>query len=329
MSNKFMMKVDVNLKEIGGYFELETFKGNEYHTEALRLNSARNSLIYLMMAKKIKKIYIPYFLCNSVKKALIKQKYYFQEYHVDKNLRPIIDFTLSSNEYILIVNYFGQLSIGEIDNIVKKNKNVIIDNTQSFFSKNIDGACSFNSCRKFVGVSDGSYLYSDRKIDFNLERDRSSDRMVHILGRFETNASDYYRNFIENDKEMANNSLKEMSKITTNFLRGIDYGNVKNKRNENFEILYKHLNEFNELKVNKVSGPFCYPLYIDNGDEIRKELIKKKIYIPILWPEIFNKEGVSNIEKNLSQNIVHLPCDQRYGVEDMETIIREVKRCLN
>ena len=55
------------VKEIGGYFELENFRGPEYHDRALALNCGRNALAYLIEAKKIQQILIPYFLCSSVK----------------------------------------------------------------------------------------------------------------------------------------------------------------------------------------------------------------------------------------------------------------------
>ena len=36
------------MREIGGYFGLETFSGEEYYTDLLRLNSARNAMRYLL-----------------------------------------------------------------------------------------------------------------------------------------------------------------------------------------------------------------------------------------------------------------------------------------
>ena len=38
------------MKEIGGYIELDTYTGREYHEGALALNSGRNALIYLIVS---------------------------------------------------------------------------------------------------------------------------------------------------------------------------------------------------------------------------------------------------------------------------------------
>ena len=43
------------MKEIGGYIELDTYTGKEYHEDAVALNCGRNALIYLIRAKRIKK----------------------------------------------------------------------------------------------------------------------------------------------------------------------------------------------------------------------------------------------------------------------------------
>lgn len=315
------------MKEYGGYFELENFRGNEYHRQAIRLNSARNSIVYLMRAKKINKLYIPYFLCNSVKNILIKHNLIFEEYHIDKNLRPILENKLKNNEYVLIVNYFDQLQDIEIQEFKGAYNNVIVDNTQSFFRKELQGIDSFNSCRKFFGVPDGSYLYTDSVLTENLERDKSYERMTHLLGRFEVDASSFHSFFSKNDAKISDIPLKKMSKLTKNLLSGIDYDFAFEQRMNNFNLFFHAFEKENVL--NLTPGKFCYPLYIENGEYIRKKLIEKKIYVPILWPNIQYSEGASELEKSFAKNIVNLPCDHRYDENDVKFIIEEVKRCIN
>ena len=68
------------MKAIGGYFEFEQLVDNEYYKDLLKLNTGRNALVYLMKAKKIKKIYIPYYLCESVYEILEKYNYEYEFY---------------------------------------------------------------------------------------------------------------------------------------------------------------------------------------------------------------------------------------------------------
>lgn len=53
-------------KEIGGYIEMESYTRPMLHAGAITLNCGRNALWYLCKAKKIKKIALPKFLCDSV-----------------------------------------------------------------------------------------------------------------------------------------------------------------------------------------------------------------------------------------------------------------------
>ena len=68
-----------------------------------------------------------------------------------------------------------------------------------------------------------------------------------------------------------------------------------------------------------------YPLYIDNGHNIRKKLIEKKIYIPTLWPDTYDYCNSDDLEYDMAKNILPLPVDQRYGEAEMKMIIDEIQ----
>ncbi len=63
-----------------------------------------------------------------------------------------------------------------------------------------------------------------------------------------------------------------------------------------------------------------YPLLVENGESIRRRLQRQKIYIPTLWPDVYDLCGRDSTEYNLAQNILPLPVDQRYGPDDMEEL---------
>lgn len=65
--------------EIGGYLGLELLISNEYYKELIPLNTARNALLYILRARNIKKLYIPYYLCDAVSKLfLVKLEQVYQ-----------------------------------------------------------------------------------------------------------------------------------------------------------------------------------------------------------------------------------------------------------
>ena len=56
-------------------------------------------------------------------------------YHLDKNLAPVLDCELSDDEYLYLINYYGQLSDEQILAFSQRYERIIVDNTQSFFQR--------------------------------------------------------------------------------------------------------------------------------------------------------------------------------------------------
>lgn len=308
------------MQEIGGYIEFENFRGKEYHENAIKLNCGRNCLAYLLQARKITKIALPYFLCNSVSDICKKYNVEIRYYHIDSNFMPR-DILLKENEWIYIVNYYGQLTEKNICNLYNMyNQKIIVDYAQAFFQKPIMGIDTLYTCRKFFGVADGAYLYTNAEIFDIKKQDKSYDRMRFLMGRYEETASKFYDEYVKNNNYFENEDIKLMSKMTENVLRGIDYKCIKKHRTDNFITLHKMLKNINKLKLNIPEGAFMYPLYIDNGDIVRKKLQKLKVYIPTLWPDVFEVCKQNELEYEMARDILPLPIDQRYGLEEMKYI---------
>lgn len=316
------------MKEIGGYLQLDQLLNRPYHQEMIELNSGRNALIYLIQAKNIKKIYIPRYLCDSVSDALDRHFVEYEYYNINENFHPKFDKQLKYDEYLYLVNYYGQLNKERTLALKESYKNLILDNTQAFFQKPFEDIDTIYSCRKYFGVADGAYLATNLKRNESLPDDQSAKRMKHILGRYEGPASDYYEDFKDNDLLLKSLPIRSMSKLTKNILGAIDYEKVVEARNENFAYLSERLDPGNRLKLLKIEGAFSYPYYVDNGIEIRGKLALRKIYIPTLWPNVLKDNDEQSIEYKYAANVLPLPCDQRYDCEDMETIVKELTLCI-
>lgn len=310
------------MKEIGGYFELGGFIKNTYHDRAIALNTATNAVIYLIKAKKIKKIYIPYYMCDCLDK--IKQCCEVEYYRIKEDFTPDFYIELKNNEYLYIVNYFGMFRNENIDEYRKKYNNIIIDNVQAFFQKPVNGIDTIYSCRKFFGVSDGAYLYTDTKLDEFIPKDNSKDRFRYLLGRLEETASSNFEEYKKNEELLLNLDLAHMSNSTKLILNSMQYDIIKQKRTENYRYLNDKLKDSNGLKLKNIKGAYMYPYYTENANELRKKLIDNKVYIPILWPNVL-KQDKNTIEYKYADNILLIPCDQRYTISDMEYICKIIK----
>lgn len=315
------------MNEIGGYFGLEQFRGLEYHSGLIGVNNGRSALRYILKARNIRKLHIPYFLCDSVSNMCRRNGYDIAFYHINAGFMPIFDKYLTGSEYLYVVNYYGQFSNDQILKLKDRHGNIIIDNVQAFFQQPVSGIDTVYSCRKFFGVPDGGYVSTEAVLKEEFEQDVSKDRMVHILGRFEGTASEYYSTFRENDHSFAEAPLRRMSKLTRNLLQGIDYEHVRRIRNDNYAMLDSVLGARNKLHLTASDGPYCYPFYCENGMEIKKRLASDKIYVPTLWPNVLDMNGT--LEKDYAENILPLPCDQRYGSQDMLWVAEEIMKCIN
>lgn len=307
------------MKEIGGYIELDTYTGKMLHDEGIKLNCGRNALAYIIKAKNIKKLWMPKFMCDSCNKVLSDNQVDVEYYSIGLDFKPVIK---EWDGWLYIVNFYGQLSNDYLSSL---GKNIIVDNAQAYFQEPIPGVDTLYTCRKFFGVADGAILYTDKFIEVE-EQDESFNRMNFLLGRYERSASEFYAEYVENNHFFRNQPIKKMSKLTENLLHGIDYEEVRKRRTQNFSYLHEKLYYVNMLNLSLPDGAFMYPLYIENGAELRKQLQTKKIFIPTLWPAVFNLCGEDELEYDMAKNILPIPVDQRYGIEEMEYIINEIKR---
>lgn len=314
------------MKEIGGYIELDQYRLPMLHEKAIKLNCARNCLAYLIETKNIIKIALPKFLCNSIFDVCKKYKLEVSVYSIGHDLKPK-NLRIHNDEWLYLVNYYGLLSNEYIQEMREKYHKIIVDNTQAYFQKAVNGIDTFYTCRKFFGVPDGAVLYTDTRLERNLHRDCSFEKMRHILGRYELCASDFYDDYVEQEKSFADAPIKLMSGLTQNLLHALDYDAIQKQRIDNFAYLHAKLRNMNKLLIPIIpDGPFMYPLYIRNASEIRKALQRQKIYIPILWPNVLELCKRNELEYELTENVLPLPVDQRYTREDMEYLLIHLEK---
>lgn len=313
------------MKEIGGYIELDTCRHAMLHEDAILLNCGRNALAYLLEAKGIKKLYLPYFLCDSVANVCKKYGVEVAFYHIRENWLPK-DLVIDGDAWLYIVNFYGQITREDLARLADVHNNVIIDNAQAYFDAPLANVDTLYTCRKFFGVSDGAILYTNSKLERSLKIDESFNRIHYVLGRYERTASEFYEKAAQNNDIFDNEPIKEMSRLTKNLLRSIDYEYVKQVRTNNFAYLHEKLREVNKLNVRLIEGAFMYPLLIDDGMKIRKQLQQMKIYIPTLWPNVLEECEPDTLEYKFAAEILPIPVDQRYGIEDMEYLVEVIRR---
>lgn len=329
------------MKEIGGYLELERLSGKEYHEHMLRLNLGRTALTFLLEAADIHTLWVPQFLCGSVTEKCLSEGYTLKYYAIDSSFLPALSEPVPEGEYLYVVNFYGFLTDAQITSLQNAYQRIIVDNTHAFFARPLPGVPTIYSIRKFFGLPDGAYLAPGNLHLENayeqLETDVSCGRMAHLLGRFEEDASTHYREMLDNAHALSGDGPKKMSLLTQNLLCGIDYENARMCRNENYALLASLLGDVNPLGKSGSAdragftapdGPFTYPFYCRDGATLRKMMAQQKIFIPTYWSNVLSEAPADTLEYDYAANILPLPCDHRYGAEEMKIVAEALTDCI-
>lgn len=314
------------MQPIGGYFSLEIPKGEEYHKDAIRLNTGRNCLEYILMARGYKKVYIPYYTCEVVLEPFKKLGIPYEFYHIDINFEIRDRFTLKPDEALLYVNYYG-LKQRYVEQLAEKiGECLIIDNTQAFYAKPIVGIDTFYTCRKFFGVPDGAYLYTNKLMDAEFEQDQSFDYFMFLTKRIDLGAEAGYEDFRNLSKHVVGQPIKIMSKLTQRMMQGIDYARIAEQRRDNYQQLHDALGRSNTISIplEDDAVPMVYP-YLAPVKGLREKLIANNIFVARYWPNVLDWTSKDDIEYQFACQMQPLPIDQRYREDDMNRIVE----CIN
>lgn len=247
----------------------------------LKLNLARNCLRYIIRAYSIKKLYMPFYICPTLRQAARKEDCRIVFYHIDKDFYPVMDF--NENDFILYPNYFGLCS-ENVFKLSKKYKNLIVDNAHNFYMPDC-GLASFNSLRKFFNVKDGAYLYISKKLDEDIVKDDYFyEKFCGCLN---------YEQLVENEQRLDSEDIKLISDCTEEHFSYINLEEQKTLRLKKFRKFHDRFGASNdlEIKLGEYDVPFVYP-YLIKDEDAGKKLEQEGYLILRYWeslPENFTE----------------------------------------
>lgn len=140
-----------------------------------KFEHARDALRYLIRAYNIKSIYLPYYLCDVMRHAVVEEKCKPIFYHIDDNFMPVQEFPQSA--YIVYPNYFG-ICDKNVDNLIELYPKLIVDNAHAYYAVP-RGFASFNSAKKFLPVSDGAYLWIGNNEGLTLSDNKRYEQFMY------------------------------------------------------------------------------------------------------------------------------------------------------
>lgn len=312
--------------EIGGYLEFERYEGRYPHDEGVKLNCGRSCLEYLLRARDIKTLWLPDFLCDSVRGVCRRVGVSVKTYAVGEDFRAPHDLEIAKQEWLYLVDYYGQLTDQALcDAAAQAGGRLILDEAQNFFRTPELSCDVLYTPRKFFGIPDGGLLLTDARLSEPLPTSESFEHMAFLTGRFERTAGEFYAQSTANNRRFAAEPLAGMSLLTDNLLRSFDYARIADVRDRNYAFLDKELGGANGLHPAASSGPFAYPFLVEGGPAIRKALAARKIFIPTLWPNVLEDSEAGTVARRYARDILPLPVDQRYGETEMTALVEALR----
>lgn len=314
------------------------------------LSTCRNSINAIIAEKDVKDgiVLVPPFTCYAVLDPFIKSGYRVVPYRINKDLS--IDVEAFSQlldqynpQYVLVHSYFGMNTIEGLNKYLEGDKVssvVIEDRTHSMFSSFQLEKADFHigSIRKWLEIPEGAFIYpipkslqrvSEEDSDLvNIGIKALNQKALYLENYGQVDAQEHITLFSELEEYIdEQEGIYKMSASTNGILSKVNWNYFKEKRRNNYQVLSEgiacnmHISKvFEHIEPSDV--PFMFPVYVKrNRRELQQDMVKNKIFPTIIWgcPEPL-VDLIDDDARNVYNEILCFPCDQRYDIEDMERI---------
>lgn len=314
-------------ESFGGFlpFEMPTNIKKE-STKVVALQSARAALKYFINENYLETVWLPAYTCDALFDVFDNTNVNVKIYNITNKFSIEKSINLGKFDVIVYVNYFG-LNEHNIRLLAHQYpaENIIIDNSQAYFSKCNEFLASIYSPRKFFGVPDGGLLKSMAVLKSSIEdSDMNLDNCRHLFERLLDKRDVAYRHYVSAEGKFQDLTPKRISALTEMILDYTDTDRVSDIRMRNFNYYNSKLAKYNQLDLSMECAPLCYPFLSEKY--IPKELlIQKNIFLPTYWKDALFR-NINEFETRLINSALYLPLDQRYDFEDLDFIIDTIMK---
>lgn len=322
------------------------------------ISTGRSAISFILKQIKLpedeKIALLPPFTCHTVIEPFIDAGYSIYYYRINRDLTCSSELFLEDLEnvkpsVVIVHGYFGFDTLKPIKNILQhikmKGTVVIEDITQTLYSniKYSDADYYVFSFRKWLAIPDGgaaistkrSFYYKPFKVDDKLEDKKiEAFHKKHLYINDDFGVKDEFLKLFREADNILNNQkcIYAMNPISKLIQANTDISFLRTRRRQNYNILLKFLSNSNIIqpifdKLPEGIVPLYFPFYIKcDRNKLQSHLAKNSIYAPIVWPKATYCDGFIDEEAEwIYENILAIPCDQRYGTDDMKRIVEVIE----
>lgn len=295
-----------------------------------------------------KRVLLPAYTCQTVIDPFLQEGWAICYYGISRQLRIDTDdlsekFKVFKPNLCVAHPYYGaDLNQKELDALSElKNKGccLVEDLTQCVFSTQRSEIFDYftGSYRKWFPIPDGAFLTGKDVVPEQREENtafvQSMADAMYLRHVFHMTNDCHVK---EISRRVGNTAIGHisgeivrhgMSAFSMSLLSQVDVEDVKRRRQDNYAYLYDRLAnnsgiEIVDRSMDEVTcAPLFFPIYVKNRREFQKVLAQHEIYAPVLWPVHDDAVLINDHIKGIFSEVLMLPVDQRYTVEDMKRMI--------
>ena len=310
---------------IGGHFSALVNEYSFLSKGRYGYESARSCLYALVVTVRPKRVHVPNYICDAIPDVISRAGFIVETYELENGFRASQKIDVRSGDLVILVNYFGLCEEVVREQLeVLPPEAVVVDNSQAYFQPAFPCLANIYSPRKFIPVPDGGFIETEVALPTEQSDEEASlYRFHYLLKRVGNEPESSRQDYLAAEKSLEVPALRQMSALTSAFIRAADHDLIATRRRENFRAFGEVLTA-NELHFDLGDQvPLVYPLIIENGCFLRESLIESRVFTPRFWRNLTPR---NEFENDLMNSSVFLPIDHRYNSSDVERIYSLIRK---
>ena len=316
-------------------------------------------IIKLLCLNPEDEVLLPSYHCQEIVKPFLHNGIKCIYYPVGKNLQiRLTDIALKVNlhtKLIIIIPYAGwlQKETSLIETWCQQKKITLLKDNVPLMPEIVkpqSNVFQLYSFRKYAGIPSGAALTLPKEFnkedysDIHFSRPKLSAELLQIFALLLRNFSHFFRSdfmwaisykLYQLGEALFDDKIRHISMLSYHWVKRIKWDVIIQKRRENSIYMRQklvHLKKITllDLASSKQTTPLLFPIVSSKAARIKNLIRNEGIFATQLWHFPKYQSTSKNPDSYwLTNNILYLTIDQRYGKEEMDYQIQELKKIIN